>query len=338
MIQRPRNKASVAILCGALCLAVPIVAGRQSAARGRTLRPVLRDVIWHEPGNPAALDLFYGAGGARDAPHAKDRFRFLKEDLKQHNPKFDVLDDRGRTWRIKLGNEVHPETAATRLLWAAGYFVDEDYFLAEMKVEGLPRLQRGREFVSSGGIIYGAEMELRREDTKKQGDWSWFQNPFQGTREFNGLRVMMCLLNNWDLAANNNSIYETNGERRFLVGDVGASFGKTGNSYARTKGVLNDYAHSRFVEHESGEEADFVMHSRPFFLAAFNVGNYRKRTRMERIGKHIPVEDARWLGHVLGRLSAEQLRACFRGAGYDEATASGYADAVRERIEELNRL
>ena len=61
---------------------------------------------------------------------------------------------------------------------------------------------------------------------------------------------------------------------------------------------------------------DFVLHSRPFFLSAVNVPNYRDRTRMEQITKHIPRADARWLGHRLSMLSEEQIRDGFRAAGY----------------------
>ena len=38
-------------------------------------------------------------------------------------------------WRVKLGEEARPETAATRLLWALGYFADEAYLVPEMVVE-----------------------------------------------------------------------------------------------------------------------------------------------------------------------------------------------------------
>ena len=47
--------------------------------------------------------------------------------MQETSPKFDVEDDQHVQWRVKLGEEPQSETAATRLLWAAGYFVDEDY-------------------------------------------------------------------------------------------------------------------------------------------------------------------------------------------------------------------
>ncbi len=34
-------------------------------------------------------------------------------------------------------------------------------------------------------------------------------DPFEDTREWNGLRVMMALMNNWDLKDENNAIYDT---------------------------------------------------------------------------------------------------------------------------------
>src|ERR1700683_15741 len=105
--------------------------------------------IWRDPGDVAALDLIYGTGGKADAPDPTGTFTFDKEDLAQTSPKFWVTDGQGVAWKVKLGAEPQAETAATRFLWAAGYFVDEDYYIADLKVKGLPKLQRGQEFVSA---------------------------------------------------------------------------------------------------------------------------------------------------------------------------------------------
>ena len=197
------------------------------------------------------------------------------------SPKFDITDQQGVEWKVKLGEEPQSETAATRLLWAAGYFVDEDYYLAELTVTGVPKLHRGEEFVSPDGTIHGARLERRPKDVAKLGTWDWFDNPFLDKRELNGLRVMMALLNNWDLKEINNSIYEVGGERRYVVTDLGASFGNTGNSLTRSKSAPQEYADSKFVESATSDVIDFVLHSRPFFLSAINVPNYQTRTRME---------------------------------------------------------
>src|SRR6266849_83030 len=101
-------------------------------------------VLWRDPRDIASRDLFYGAGGKEHAPHGT--FTFLKEDLDGSSPKFTVEDQDGTKWKVKLGAEARPETAATRLVWAAGYFTNEDYFLPQLRVENLPaQLQRGQD-------------------------------------------------------------------------------------------------------------------------------------------------------------------------------------------------
>ncbi|HTU35499.1 MAG TPA: hypothetical protein VMF66_16975 [Candidatus Acidoferrum sp.] len=296
-------------------------------------------VLWRNPGDVSRLNLLYGEGGRRDAPNPTGRFVFVKEDMHGSNPKFDVVDQEGREWKVKLGKEARPEVAATRIVWAAGYFVDEDYFLPSMKVDKLPRLRRGEKSVSAGGIVHDARLELERKDVRKLGDWSWFHSPFEHTKELNGLRVIMCLVDNWDLKDDNNSVYQVGDQRFYLVSDLGSSFGKTGNYFTRSKGVLKNYSRAKFIQNEHDDLVDLVMHSRPvFFFMAFHRSDYRERARIEMLGKDIPVPDARWIGRLLGRLSAAQLRDCFRAAGYDSKTADVYASTVEKRIAELNHL
>lgn len=298
----------------------------------------LPERIWQDPGDVASLDLLYGSGGKAHAPDPAGAFTFVKEDLEGTSPKFEVTDAQGVEWKVKLGPESQSETAATRFLWAAGYFVDDDYYMAELTVKGLPVLRRGQKFVAPGGIVRGARLELKRTAVKKIGEWDWFENPFLGQRELNGLRVMMSLLNNWDLKPVNNSIYVVDGERRYAVTDVGATFGKTGNPLTRSKGVPRDYEESRFVARAGPESIDFVMHSRPFFLTVFALKNYRSRTRMEAITKHVPRADARWLGQRLSLLTDDQIRDGFRAGGYGAGDVETLASAIRARIATLGSL
>jgi hypothetical protein len=321
-------------------LGVSIPAGAQKHEKQKAKKNVadLPAVIWRDPGDISALNLVYGAGGSEHAPDPNGTYTFDKEDMNGTSPKFDVKDGQGVKWRVKLGQEPQAETAATRLLWAAGYFVDEDYYLAEVKVEGLPKLRRGQNFVSEGGVVHRVRLERKDKEIKKIGNWDWFKNPFTGTKELNALRVMMSLLNNWDLKDINNSVYVVDGEQRYVVSDVGATFGKTGSSISRSKRDLKGYEESKFVEKETPAEVDFAMHSRPFLLTAVNVPNYHKRTEMENVTKHIPREDAKWLGHLLGQLSDEQIRDCFRAAGYTPDEVEGYSKEVQARIAALNAL
>ena len=222
-------------------------------------------------------------------------------------------------------------------MWAAGYFTDEDYYLPELRVEKMPKLDRGREFVSADGVVRGARLERSVKGQKKTGNWSWFKNPFTGTKELNGLRIMMALINNWDLKEINNAIYDEKGEGpRYVVSDLGATFGETGNTVTRSKSNPGDYSDSKFIQKVTPEHVDFVLSSRPLFITAIDVPNYATRTHMQDIVKDIPVADAKWLGKLLEPLSDEQIRDCFRAAGYSPEDVESNAAMVKERIRALN--
>lgn len=301
-------------------------------AQGRVEAPV----IWQDRGDISRLDLSTGAGGRGREPGAE--FTFIEESKSGTSPKFTIQDERGVRWKVKLGEEAKAETAAARLLWAVGYLVDEDYYLARIHVASLPPLDRGQQFVSAGDVVTGARLE-RDTPTSESDNWSWYDNPFVGTREFNGLRVMMALINNWDLKEVNNSSSTPAGTgAQFAVTDLGATFGRTGDNFGRSKNELHDYKDSRFIARVTPIDVDFVLRSRPFFLSAFNIRNYRARTKMERIVKHVPLADARWIGARLGRLSRTQISDCFKAAGFSPEETKAYTDVVMRRIAALEAL
>jgi hypothetical protein len=292
-------------------------------------------VLWRDRGDVAALNLLDGPGGRTRAPGTD--FKFIEESKSGTAPKFVVEDENGAKWKVKLGPEVKSETAAARLVWAAGYFADETYYRPEIRVQGMKPLSRGMKYISETGSVRGARLE--RVGATKSEDWSWYENRISGTREFNGLRVMMALINNWDLKEINNGVSEEGGAgQRYFVSDLGASFGRTGDPFSRSKGVMQDYVQTRFVKKVTPDRVDFVMHSRPFFLTIFNFPNYRFRTRMEGIPRHIPIADARWLGTLLGQYSTDQIGDCFRAAGFSSAEVIGYTRVVMERIDTLKKL
>jgi hypothetical protein len=284
-----------------------------------------------------SLNLIYGSGGKEHQPAG--RFTFVKEDTGGTSPKFEIVDEQGVHWKAKLGEETQSETAATRLVWAAGYFTDEDYYMPKLRVQKLPKLERGRQYVSAGGVVRGVRLERVIKGRKKNGDWSWFKNPLAGTKELNGLRVMMALMNNWDLKEVNNVIYEKQGEQpRYVISDLGATFGRTGNTLSRSKSNLADYRKTKFIKNVEGQQVDFHLSSRPFLPIAVNVPYYVERTNMQDIVKDIPRAHAKWLGRLLGQLSAGQIRDCFRAAGYSRSEVEGFAKVVQLRIAALNKL
>jgi len=311
----------------ALVLALPVFAQQPGTAA----------VLWRDRGDLAALNLLDGPGGKTRAPGTD--FKFIGELKSGTAPKFEVEDENGAKWKVKLGPETKAETAATRLVWAAGYFTGEDYYRPQIRVQGMKPLSRGQKYVSDGGLVRGARLE-RQGGGKKLKNWSWYETRFDGTREFNGLRVMMALINNWDLKEINNGVYDEGGaDGRYEVSDLGASLGRTGSSFSRSKGVMKDYVQTTFVKKVTPDSVDFVMHSRPFFLLyIFSHDYYDLRTRMESVTRHIPIADARWLGNLLGQLSTAQICDCFRAAGFSPAEVEGYTRVVMQRIDALKKL
>lgn len=315
------------VLSALAVLLLTTLTGAQEAARPA--------VIWYDRGDAAAMNLLTGPGGRDREPGTN--FRFIRESVSGTSPKFEVEDENGVTWKAKLGEEGPGETAAARLLWAAGYVVDEDYYRPQIRVRGMQALKRGQQFVSADGLVAGVRLErdVPGADTKP---WSWYDNPLLGTREFNGLRVMMALINNWDLKEINNGAAATAEGRVYSVTDLGSSFGRTGHVLHRSKGVATEYAESRFIDKVTPTHVDFVLHSRPFLPTAVHVTNYRFRARMESIVKDIPLADARWIGGVLGQLSEAQIGDCFRAGGFAPAEIAIYTEVVMRRIAALRDL
>jgi len=305
------------------------------------------NVLWREPSDIRSRNLYYGPGGEKHQPHST--YTFEKEDLDGTNPKFVVRDENGVKWKVKLGVEAKPETVASRLVWAVGYFTNEDYFLPELRVQGMPaHLERrgAGKFIQPDGSMRDVRLKRYLKDEKKTGSWQWRHDPFAETREYNGLRVMMAVINNWDLKDANNSIYEEKRsgdegrEQVYMVSDLGASFGSWGLelTHGMSKGNLEAYTHHKFIRKIGPEFVDFETPHRPTLLTMFNPREYFMRVHLEWIGRHIPRTDAKWMGQLLAQLSPGQIRDAFRSAGYSPQEVEGFSSAVQQRIAELNKL
>lgn len=298
-------------------------------------------VLWREPSDIATRNLFYGPGGENHQPRAP--YTFESEDLDGTNPKFVVRDGDGVKWKVKLGEEARPETAASRIVWGVGYMANEDYFLPKIQVDKLPRLHRGRKLMKPGGVFENVRLKRHLKGEEKIGNWPWRTGPFTGTRELNGLRVTMAVINNWDLKDENNAVYELNRdgtpEQIYMVSDLGASFATNGRTWTRnkSKGNLTAYRRSGFIRGVTAETVDFYTPAKALIFAV-NPKEYFRRRHLVWIGRDIPRRDASWMGQLLGRLSPEQIRDAFRAAGYAPQDVEAFATVVEGRIDELKKL
>ncbi len=222
-----------------------------------------------------------------------------------------------------------------------GYYAGEDYFLRDLQVKGLPRhLHRGQALEEPGGTFHNVRLKREPEGEKKLGSWHWKGGAFDGSQEWNGLRVLMSVINNWDLKDENNAVYKQGSSEIYMVSDLGASLGSGNRSFpaAHSKDSPDFYRRAKFIRSAHDETIDFYSPGSPALLYIFTPKEYISRLRMQRLGRHVPRADAKWLGQLLARLSDQQIKDAFRSAGYNPQEVEEFSRALRARITELTDL
>jgi hypothetical protein len=311
-----------------------IGAYRINRAGPRPLR-TSHHLLWHDPGDVERLDVVNGPGGAAGAPVPP--FDFIEEHSSGSQPCVSVNDARGRQWRVKWGEEVRSENFAVRLVWACGYFAETTYFIAEGTIAGAHDLQRARACVDDDCRFRDARFELDDPDVQKmfeEHSWAWNDNPFVGTRELHGLKMIVMLLSNWDTKdrrdvarGSNTAIFEHRVSRwrreaRYLITDWGGSMGRWGSNIV-TRGRW---------------DPDGFAAQTPQFVAGVQNGTilfgYAGQRTADMSGG-IRTEDAEWLCRFLGRITDAQLRDALLASGGSQDDAVSFASSLRARIVQL---
>jgi hypothetical protein len=290
-----------------------------------------KTVLWHDPGAVEQLDFKYGIGGAAIAPAPP--FAFVKEDPTGSTPKVQVKDSNGRTWVIKFGAEANADTFATRLVWAVGYWTEPNYFVNDGVISGVSHLGRAHDFVDDKGNFHGGRFQLRSDDPKYLDgiNWNWDQNPFVGTQQLNGMKIMMMLVSNWDdkdfrdaaSRGGNTAIYQQGDQYIFFIDDWGASFGNWGKLLTRSKWNCGDYLH---------ESQNFVKG----LGTGIEWGYTGQHTDLMKNG--VRPSDARWLMQYLGRITEDQIRTGLEASGASDQDTQDCLAGLRLRIGQLRTV
>lgn len=268
-------------------------------------------VMWRDPTDIASRNLILGAGGEEMKPDIS-KITYIEDKTGGYSKKYRVRDAKGHEWIAKIGKEAQPDTAANRLLWALGYETEIAYLIPHLKIEGK-------------GDFENVRLEARPADVKRTGNWMWENNPFMDKPEFRGLKILMVMINNWDMKDDNNEILahkgDTTGELRYIISDLGATFGKTGGFFSRSRNDVPDYVKAEFIKKINGDVIDFSYSG-----------------KNQKLFAGLTTADARWLSSLLNRLSEDQIKDAFRAANFSAEEVDQLAGAFRERINALAKL
>ncbi|HEY0407132.1 MAG TPA: hypothetical protein VGC89_15480 [Pyrinomonadaceae bacterium] len=299
--------------------------GLQDKSKKKKPPPQGTPLIWRDPGDIGSRNLLLGPGGEEMKPDLSS-ITFVKDQTRGFSTNYRVRDGAGKIWVAKLSKEAQPETAATRLVWAVGYLTEINYLYPCIQIKGAPQPTRKVERCEGGGFA-NVKLEARPKGYKRLETWSWTSNPFADTKELKGLIVLMGLLNNWDLKDDNNKVVYVPGEgpetgtMQHIISDLGATFGKTGNFMSRSRNEPQKYAKTNFVRGIEGGRVRFDYNGK-------NSGLFRD----------ITVEQAKWVGELLSRLSDEQITDAFRAANFTPEEITILTPTVRAKINQLVNL
>ncbi|MCA1608045.1 MAG: hypothetical protein LC730_01100, partial [Acidobacteria bacterium] len=268
--------------------AAGVSAQEKSGKKGKMAGPaVTMNAVLFEPVDIPSRDLFLGPGGMEWMPDVS-KITFIKEEKQGHNKKYRIKDAKGRVWVAKLGREAQPETVAVRLLYGLGYKTEINYLVPTITIPGK-------------GTHQNVRLEARPENVKRLAEWKWKENPFTGTNELQGLKIMMVFLTNWDLLDLQNKVLQVNNngriEHHYVISDLGATLGKVGNNnlpfFFRIGRKTNNP--------ETWEQAGFVSGIKEGKI------DFDFRGKGRGLMEDITIAQGAWLAEKLSQLSDKQI-------------------------------
>ena len=203
-------------------------------------------------------------------------------------------------------------------------------------ISGAGELSRARECIDGDGRFCEARFELEDRSVRMLFDehsWAWNDNPFVGTRQLSGLKIVNMLLSNWDTKdlrdvgrGSNTAIFEVRApwgrEARYLITDWGGAMGKWGsNIVARDRWDAEGFA-AQTQAFVTGVKDEWV-----------NFGYQGQRTA--EIARDITVEHVEWFYRYARRLSEPSLRQALLACGATEDEAAIFASSLVERVRQL---
>jgi hypothetical protein len=294
--------------------------------------------LWRDPGAVERRDLRYGIGGRRLAP--RPPYTFLKADESGTTPKVLARDGAGRRWSVKFGKEVSADVFGSRMAWALGYYAEPTYYVREGAFRRAVALKGLEDYIDAAGRFRHARFQLRSKSPEYLSDvgWSWTDNPFVGTRQLGGLKLLMLLLSNWDnkdiddfvKRGSNTAIFRDGRRYLFFVNDWGAALGDTGRGPTR---------YLWYVTRSKWDCEDFSKETRKFVEVKDGRLDWAYRgTHTRLVTEGLTQADISWFLRYAGRLTDRQIHAALLASGASAEEAACYTAALRQRIRQLSEV
>jgi hypothetical protein len=269
--------------------------------------------LWHAP--EPSRNLYWGVGGEALAPNPHAKYTVIEIKKGGFSRGLTVEDGDDRKWSVKFPPEAPTEVVASRLLWGVGYHQPPLYYVGDWSADGAPDPNPqlpGRFRETKPKELHGLEA---------QGNWSYYHNPFAGSREMNGLLVLQVMLGNSDLKDEQNFVYTLKqpfeGAKRWYVArDLGLAFGRTG-VFEPPRGDVKVFEETPFILGLKGQYVHF---------------EWRGRHRV--LLEHITAADVKWICARLQALTDAQWQDAFRAGGYAPELADRFIRRFKQKIDE----
>lgn len=313
-LSRPLSIAAIAAVLAASCVQA------RRPVLPRTAAPAAAS-LWRAPAATASQDVFHGPWGPERAPNAHATFTLVERKHTGVNLGMTVRDPQGREWSVKqpypggMDSEAPVEVVLSRLLSAIGYHQPPVYYL--------PAFTLKDDWGTHTEV--GGRFRLKMEELDDVGAWRWEENPFVGSRPYQGLLVLMLMFNATDLKNSNNTLYEYRSrggvEQWYVVRDIGSALGDTHRLSPR-KGHPDAFERQPFILGVTNGHVDFAYK-----------GWYQNFVR-----DRITPDDVVWACDQLAKLSDRQWHDAFRAGGYERPVAERFIRKLKEKVEQGRSL
>ncbi len=278
--------------------------------------------LWEEPVDVGARDLYYGPWGPEQAPDPHATYTFVAKKRHGTNPGVMVTDPQGREWHVKQAPQNHQgaegpvEVVLSRVLSGVGYHQPPVYFVPSFTMTD----------ASGTHQEPGGRFRLEMKSLRKHGHWSWQQNPFVGSRPYQGLLVILTIFDSSDLKNVNNALYEmqtADNQRQtwYVVRDLGTALGETGR-LAPKRSDPDLFERSPFILGVTDRFVDFHYHG----------------WHKELLRHRITPDAVRWASDQLAALAYGQWCDAFRAGGYEPDVAQRFIRRILEKVADGERV